>query len=491
MTKKSSLILAGCMTTLVCFGQQQSQLPNIVVILADDLGWGDVGCNGAKQVETPNIDALARDGVNFKNGYAPASTSTPTRYALMTGEFAFRRNLRVLPGDGAMTIPSDNLASFLKSAGYKTTIVGKWHLGLGNGTIDWNGHIAPSPNDIGFDYSFIIPATGDRVPCVYVENGSVVNHNVKSGDLPIEVSYKQKVGNDPTGAENPQMERLKSIAQNHSMTIVNGISRIGWVSGGYRARWVDEVTADLLTTTAVRTIEASKDKPFFLYFAPHDAHEPRVINARFAGRSNCGIYGDVITQFDNSVAEVVKALKSAGVYDNTIIILSSDNGPMVKEAYDDGALENLNGHDPYAGLRGTKYTIYEGGHRVPFIVSWPSRINGDRTEQRAVSLVNIKPTIASLIGHTIEVQNRKDAQDDSGIYLNTSRGYNTLYLQQGDGQVLAVRDAEWKYIEYNNGRKELYNLDTDHSESKNVITQHPKIAAKLKQKLTDFRNAGK
>ena len=426
--------------------------PNVVVIIADDVAWGDIGPNGAVKTHTPNIDALASEGVNFVNGYAPASTSTPTRYTMLTGRYAFRDGHQILPGDAPMIIPENNLASYLHACGYSTAVIGKWHLGLGDGNLDWNAHISPSPSDIGFDYSFIIPGTVDRVPCVYVENGYVYNHDVKAGDAPIYVDYRKKIGTEPTGLENPEMQKLPWLARNHTMTIVNGIARIGWMTGGYRARWVDETIVDVMTEKAVRYIREKKDSPFFLYLATHDAHEPRVVNPRFEGISDCGVYGDVVAQFDYAVGRVVETLKEEGLFDNTIIVVSSDNGPQIKEGYKDGALENMNGHDPFGGLRGQKYGIYDGGLKVPFIVSWPDGIQGERTVDLPVSLANMYPTIAELTGNALPDSSVEDARSDAQVYLGKTTEGNPVYMQNAGGNALAVRSGEWKYIEYNDGR---------------------------------------
>ena len=486
----ATLSIGLCGLPLISNAQKAKESrPNIIIILADDIGWTDVGCNGAKKIKTPNIDALASDGINFTNGYAPASTSTPSRYALLTGNYAFRKNVSILPGDAPMTISNVNLASFLKENGYHTAVVGKWHLGLGDNNLDWNKKISPSPKDIGFDYSFIIPATGDRVPCVFLENGYVANHDVEKGDAPIEVSYRQKVGNDPDGINHPEQQKLKWLARNHSATIINGIPRIGWMSGGYRARWVDEDTPALLTQKAENFIEesAQTDAPFFLYFATHDAHEPRVASATYLGSSKCGIYGDVIQQFDASLGRIVKKLKELGEYENTIILFSSDNGPNIKEGYEDGALENMNGHSPFADLRGSKYSIYEGGVRVPYVFSWPKKIKKHRIDHRPISFANTFTTVASLIVAKLPQGIKLDAQNDANIYLKVKkRKENDVYMESS--RALAIRSGDWKFIKYHNQQKELYNLADDISESKNIILNFPDVAKDLEEQMEQFKN---
>ena len=344
--------------------------PNIVLIYADDVGYGDLSCYGASQVHTPNLDKLAGSGVRFTNVHASSATCTPSRYSLMTGEYAWRKpGTAILPGDAALIINPGRptLPSMLKQQGYATGAVGKWHLGLGNGNIDWNGDIQPGPNEIGFDYSFIIPATGDRVPCVFVENHRVANLDPKD---PIRVSYTTPFPGEPTGKANPELLKMHP-SHGHDQAIVNGISRIGYMTGGKSALWVDENIADVLTAKATGFIEKNKTNPFFLYFATHDIHVPRVPNPRFAGQTNMGPRGDAIAELDWTVGQVLAALDRHRLTDHTILMFSSDNGPVVDDGYRDQAVEKLGAHKPAGPLRGGKYSNFDGGTRVPFMLRWP------------------------------------------------------------------------------------------------------------------------
>lgn len=472
-------MLAG----VTAFAGERVEKPNVIVILADDIGYGDIGCYGAERISTPNIDALAGQGVRFTNAYAPASTSSPSRYAMLTGRYAWRKNVGILPADAPLTIGDDDLtiAELFRRNGYSTALVGKWHLGLGSAErrVDFNGKIAGGPNDIGFDYAYFFPATNDRVPCVYIENDRVAGLDKSD---PIEVSYKHKVGSDPTGKENPEMLTLKPV-WGHDGTIVNGISRIGWMSGGTGARWNDERMAGELLERAVEYVEEHKDEPFFMYYAPNNAHEPRVASERFRGKSAAGIYGDVIEEFDYCVGELVSSLKSAGIYENTIIIVTSDNAPMIKEGYDDGAFENIGTHDPYGDMRGEKYSLYEGGSRVPFIYSWPSAVKEPFEQSRRFGFMDLKSTLASMLGLEMTEAETGDGADGSMLFRRPdAEDYREYILTQNNGGDIALRRGDWKYIAARRGAgAELYNLAKDPHELHDLSLACPEVSREFRE----------
>lgn len=238
--------------------------PNIIIFYVDDLGYGDLSINGAKGVNTPNVDKLAKAGINFTDAHSSAATCTPSRYSLLTGQYAFRNKAAILPGDAPLIInPSTpTLPKMLKKAGYNTAVVGKWHLGLGDGYVDWNKDVKPGPLEIGFDYSFLLPATGDRTPTVYLENYNVVGLEVND---PLLVDYKNPFPGEPLGLDYPEVLRQKADPQ-HSQAITNGISRIGYQKGGKEAMWIDEEFPDVFTGKAIDYINQNKDNPFFLFF---------------------------------------------------------------------------------------------------------------------------------------------------------------------------------------------------------------------------------
>ena len=474
--------------------------PNIVFILADDIGYGDVSCYGAKSVQTPNVDRLAAGGIRFTDGHAVAATCTPTRYALMTGQYPWRKpGTGILPGDAALIIPPDSttLPSMLKDAGYATGAVGKWHLGLGtpeNG-IDWNGKISPGPLEIGFDYSFIIPATGDRTPCVYVENHHI--YGLDPND-PITVSYKEKVGDDPTGRERPDLLKM-GLDQGHDQTIVNGISRIGYMSGGHSARWVDEDMADVITAKACRFIETNKDKPFFLYFATHDIHVPRVPHPRFVGKTSMGPRGDAIVSFDWSVGEILDALDRFGLAENTLVVLSSDNGPVLNDGYRDQAIELVGDHKPTGPLRGGKYSAFEAGTRVPFIVRWPKEVKPG-TSDALVSQMDLATSFAALTGQTVEPTAFPDSENVLPALLGKSPTGREFLVRAGAS--MSLRHGIWKMIVPGRGAAvssstqvetgispspQLYRLDIDLGERSNLAEVEPERYEQMLAKLQEIR----
>jgi len=463
--------------------------PNIIYILSDDVGYGDLGCYGAKQVKTPHLDRLAREGVRFSDAHATASVCTPTRYAFMTGRYAWRqRGTGIAAGNAPLLIPvgTPTVASVLKTAGYRTGIVGKWHLGLGETPPDFNREIKPGPNELGFDYSFIIPATGDRTPCVFVEDRFVVGLDPKD---PIAVSYGTRIGTDPTGAERPDLLKIK-FGPGHGQAIVNGISRIGYMTGGQKARWVDEDIADTLTRKAVAFIERQQaGQPFFLYLAPHDIHEPMVPHPRFRGTSGCGWRGDVIHQLDWTVGEVLGALDRLGLAKDTLVIFTSDNGGAIKDTYDDGT-NHLHAKQPPNGvLRGTKSTLYEGGHRVPFLARWPARIPAGGESAALMAHVDTLAMLAALTGQTVPTGGSPDGVNVLPALLGAkgAKGRDSLVLQNNNQAPLALRAGTWKLIQRPNGANELYDLAHDLTEEHDLATREPERVKTMAAQLAAER----
>ncbi len=474
--------------------------PNLVLIYADDLGYGDVGCYGATAVKTPNIDRLASNGIRFTDGHATSATCTPSRYALLTGEYPWRRQgTGILPGDAKMIIEPGRMtvASLLKSAGYRTGVIGKWHLGLGGDELDWNGEIKPCPLDIGFDDSFIMAATGDRVPCVYVEGRKVVGLDPKD---PIEVGYGKPVGNEPLGRDHPELLKMK-YSHGHDMTIVNGISRIGTMAGGKSARWIDEDMADVFTRKGVEFIEKNSEKPFFLYFATQDIHVPRVPHARFVGSTSMGPRGDAIAQLDWCVGHLMKTLEARGVADNTLVIFTSDNGPVVDDGYLDDAVKRLGSHKPAGPLRGGKYSHYEAGTRVPFIVHWPARIKTPSVSEALVCQIDFLASFAGLL--ETQLRDPGDSENHLAAFIGESATGREVLVEQAGR--LAIRYKNWKYIPGGKGQKrnatgnelgndpapQLFDLAKDLGEQDNQAGMNPEMLGVLSTTLETAQNRSK
>ena len=482
--------------------------PNVVMIYADDLGFGDLECYGAVGVKTPNVNRLSEHGLRFTNAHAVASTSTPSRYSLLTGEYPWRkRGTDVAAGDAAMIVAPDQytVADVFKEAGYITAAFGKWHLGLGakTGEQDWNKPISPALPDIGFDYSYIMAATADRVPCVFIENSSVANYDPSA---PIYVSYRQNFEGEPTGKDNPELLYNLKSSHGHNNSIVNGIGRIGYMKGGGKALWKDENIADSITKHAVDFIKENADTPFFIYFATNDVHVPRFPHPRFRGTSEMGLRGDAIVQFDWSVGEIVSTLEEQGLLDNTLIILTSDNGPVLDDGYVDQAEELVGEHSPTGGLRGGKYSAYEGGTRVPFIVHWPAHITAPAVKDALVSQIDFLDVMANLTGVGGGESLSPDGQaEQTDTWFGKEDKGRPYAIGMAQNHTLTIRTSTWKYIEpkggaamipwgpkietgYSTSPQIFHRTNSEYDENTNKASTHPTVVDNLGNELEKIRN---
>lgn len=482
--------------------------PNVVMIYADDLGFGDLECYGAKGVRTPNVNRLSENGVRFTNAHAVAATSTPSRYALLTGQYPWRKSgTDVAAGDAGMIISPDQhtVADVFKEAGYTTAAFGKWHLGLGaeTGKQDWNAPITPALADIGFDYSYIMAATADRVPCVFIENGAVANYDPSA---PIYVNYNKNFDGEPTGAANPELCYNLKSSHGHNNSIVNGIGRIGYMKGGGKALWKDENIADSITVHAVDFIRENREKPFFMYFATNDVHVPRFPHERFRGKSEMGLRGDAIVQFDWSVGEIMRTLEEQGLLENTVIILTSDNGPVLDDGYVDQAEELVGEHSPTGGLRGGKYSAYEGGTRVPFIVHWPAVIKEQAVSNALVSQIDFLDVMASISGAgNGESRSTDGFPGEVATWFGNATQGRPFAMGMAQNHTLTLRTATWKFIEPKGGATMIPwgpQIETGYSttpqifkytdstpdETQNLATNNPAIVDNLSAQLEKIRN---
>ncbi len=497
------LLMLSCKNETIqeVVSETQNSKPNIVLIYLDDLGYGDLSSYGATSFETPNIDKLANEGLKFTRGYASSATCTPSRYAILTGTYPWKnKDAKILPGTAPLIIDTAmvTLPKALRANGYQTAIVGKWHLGLGMGDVNWNEPVKPGPNEVGFDYSYIMAATQDRVPTVYLKNGLV--ENLDPND-PILISYEQNFEGEPTGTDNPKLLYMPGDPQ-HSNTIVNGVPRIGFMKGGAAARWSDVDMADHFLEKAQLYIneQRDKDKPFFLYYAMQQPHVPRTPHPRFQGTSGMGPRGDVIIEADWAVGEFMKTLEEAGLLENTLVIFSSDNGPVLDDGYEDQAIELLGDHQPAAGLRGGKYSLFDAGTRVPFITYWKGTIQPGISEA-LVSQLDFAASLSALTGNESSTPDSKNLLD---VFLGKSNnGREDLIIEatsrtayiKGDWVMIPLYDGPaylpTKGIETGNlSQFQLYNLAEDWSQQNNLAESNPEKLEEMIQCFEVVRGDG-
>jgi arylsulfatase A-like enzyme len=487
-----------------------AQPPNIVLIMADDLGYGDLSCYGATQVETPHIDRLASEGLRFTSGYCSASTCTPTRYSLLTGTYAFRSaGTGIAPPNAPAIIKpgTETIASILKRAGYATAVIGKWHLGLGGEKgPDWNGELKPGPLEIGFDTCFLLPTTNDRVPQVFVHDHRVPNLDPAD---PLWVGSQKPSDDHPTGITHRDTLKM-DWSHGHNATIHNGISRIGFYTGGHAARFRDEDLADTWVEKSNEFLEQHKEQPFFLFFSSHDIHVPRIPHERFQGQTSLGLRGDAIVELDWCVGELMKTLQRLDLDQKTLVIFCSDNGPVLDDGYRDGAIEKNGEHRAAGPFAGGKYSVYEGGTRTPFITRWPGRITPGVSDE-VVCTIDLAASVASLTGHSLPENACLDSFDVLAALLGQpdAKGRDHLVQQNnGNNGTWALREGDWKLHRYDRKtarnvvvelplantpvpQYQLYHLADDPAETRNVLDRHPEVAERLQRRLAAIIDSGR
>lgn len=483
------------------FNKVENPKPNIVVIYADDLGYGDLSSYGATELITPNIDRIANEGIRFTNGYATSPTCTPSRFSMLSGIYPFRsQRAKILPGNAPLLfdIGKQTLPSMLKDAGYFTGVVGKWHLGLGDENMNWNEDIKPGPLEIGFDYSYIMASTNDRVPSVYVKNHKIDGLDPKD---PISVSYRSNFEGEPTGKENPELLKVHP-SHGHNRSIHNGISRIGYMKGGKSALFIDEDMSDDFLRESKNFINNHKDTPFFLFYSLHQPHVPRIPHPRFVGKSGLGPRGDVILEADWAVGEFLNELEKLGIAENTIVIFSSDNGPVLDDGYHDESETKIGKHTPRGGLRGGKYSLFDAGTHVPFMVRWPAKIKPSVSDA-LVCQIDLTASLASLVGQqntTPDSENILDAL--TGI---SKEGRQNLLLGQNNitsfikGNYVLIPPHKGpkrvnKWVKNETGRDrnmQLYNLKEDRSQQNNLADKNPEKVAAMIRELEIIKNNNK
>lgn len=507
-----SLLLFLCSWLEIrCLAEDVAPLrPNVVVIMADDLGYGDLSCYGATKINTPQLDRLAASGVRFTSGYATASTCTPTRYSFLTGVYAFRqKGTGIAPPSSPAIIQEGvpTIATMLRSLGYRTAVIGKWHLGLGGADgPQWNGRISPGPLDIGFDHCFLLPTTNDRVPQVFL-----VDREVRGLDAadPLWVGTKKPSPDHPTGLTHRDNLRM-NWTHGHNDTIHNGISRIGFYTGGESARFRDEDLADAWIEQSRAWMNAASDQPFFLYLASHDVHVPRMPHERFQGKSSLGLRGDSILELDWTVGELLNELEKNGMREKTLIVFCSDNGPVLDDGYVDGAIEKNGDHRPAGPLKGGKYSVYEGGTRTPFIASWPGRINPGVSDA-VIATIDLYASLAALTGAAPETAaSARDSVNLVGALLGEAgaAGREELVQQENNGQgTFGFRSGSWKLLRHDGGkarnlvvesllantevpRYQLFDLSADPGEEHDLFATQAEVGQRLIKRLEEIVGTG-
>lgn len=487
-----SAAVAGCRALGL---KALSRKPKAVVLFyADDLGYGDTSTYGQSRVPCPNLDRLAAEGCKFTDAHSPTSICTPSRYSLLTGDYAFRRpNTTILDGDAKLILPLAGdrkltLPAMMKKAGYKTAAIGKWHLGLGSGKepIDWNKPISPGPKEVGFDYSFIMAATADRVPCVFIRNGTVVGLDPAD---PIEVSYdrvERKWPDEVTARTNPELlkEWGRPSDHQHDKTIIDGISRIGHMRGGKKARWVGEDMSDTFCREADEFLKSANGEPVFLYFCTNDVHVPRDPHARFRGKTDLGIRGDTTIEMDDALGQVRASLKAHG-YDDTLFVFTSDNGPYIPDGYEDGAPAAWEGINPAEPFSGGKYGPYEGGTRVPFVVAWPGVVEAGSVSNELLSQTDLARTLASIVGVSVPDESMRDSVDVSQAMLDGALSARTELVEETGWCGVGFRMGDWKLV--TSKPPKLFNLAVDPRETTDLAAQYPVRVKALLARLAEIQ----
>jgi arylsulfatase A-like enzyme len=435
--------------------------PNIILILADDLGYGDVGCYGAVKVQTPNIDRLAAQAMRFTDAHSPSAVCSPTRYAVLTGTDPFRRyhTSHVLFNAEPLVIQEGEatVASLLKEKGYHTGVIGKWHLGLGDRLPRDLHHPGRGPNDIGFDYSYLVPDGHNMDPRYYLENGRVEG-----------------------GIKRPYESNVK-ILDRVGYKLLRHVPVGTWAN-----RRPDHEIGNRLADKADEFIERHKDQPFFLYYPTCSIHGPQKPDPRFVGKSGIGPHGDFVLEFDWAVGRIMHTLERLGLDENTQLIVTSDNGGYRER--------KPSGHRPTHPWKGFKDSAWEGGHRVPFLARWPGSIAAGTVSDETISLVDLTATLAAVAGVTLPAE----AAFDSFNLLPTLLGHTggtpirsyTVTVSRGMQEV-ALRQGNWKLIlapESNDAR--LYDLAKDPGENHDLAPSRPSKVAKLRNLLNGYFESG-
>jgi len=509
----SMTLLTGCVATS---RKTPSKKPNVVLIFADDVGYGDLGCYGATRLKTPNIDKLAREGKRFTDAHSASAVCTPSRYALLTGEYPVRANggkgvWGPAPITSGLIIDTEKLtiADVFKNKGYATAVLGKWHLGFGKGVNNWQEPLRPGPQDLGFDYYFGVPVVNSAPPYVFVENDRIVG-----GDPSDPLVYLGRGQHEeatpiteiPPEASQRTPNRFKGAVEAHK-------------------KYNDYTVGTVLARKAVDWITANKQKPFFLYLATTHIHHPFTPGKRFQGTSQADLYGDFIHELDWMVGEVTQCLKKQGLSENTLVIFTSDNGGMMNLG---GRNAVKAGHLINGDLLGFKFGVWEGGHRVPFIARWPGKIEPGTESSQLICNVDMLATFMALTGQNPETLQGKDSVNVLPALLDNPKGSirKKLLLAPRSERHLSIRKGKWMYIpargsggfkgskpsqhawggpaavalvggvnsDFENGKfkknappAQLYDLDADVNQTKNLYNEYPEVVREMEVLLKTYQ----
>ena len=504
------------MLTTVAFCERRSfaaeALPNVVLIFVDDMGYGDLGCYGATKLKTPNIDKLAKEGRRFTDAHSSSAVCTPSRYGLLTGEYPVRAfggkgSWGPLSPTSGLIIPTDTLTigKVFQNKGYATACLGKWHLGFKKGKCDWIVPLRPGPADVGFDHYFGVPLVNSGSPFVYVEDDTYLGHDP---DDPLVFNKKPA---SPTPMFPPEASR-------------KGPNRFGGALAAHKI-YDDEKTGTMLADRAVTWITEHKEKPFFLYFPTPNIHHPFTPAPQFKGTSECGLYGDFVHELDWMVGQIAKTLDDNGLTDNTLVILTSDNGAMLNRGGRDAVKA---GHKINGDLLGFKFGVWEGGHRVPFIAKWPGKIPADTVSDQLIGQVDMLATFMALTGQGEVPAEQKDSinmlpaivgdpeeplrtelllaphkpknlaiRKDKWVYINArgSGGFTgSNEKAHAMGGPAAVAFVDGKNSDLQNGKykkdapqAQLYDVVNDPNQTRNLFNEYPEVVAELKALLNTYR----
>ncbi len=501
--KAAAALAASACLLLAGPGDAGEPPPNVVLIFADDLGYGDLGCYGATKLRTQNIDKLASEGRRFTDAHSASAVCTPSRYALLTGRYPFRRNLSapVFLRSGLVVAPDrTTVADVMKEAGYATACIGKWHLGIGEKTPDWNGDLKPGPLELGFDYYFGVPVVNSHPPFVFVENHRVV------GLVP----------------EDPLVYGARARTERFPEKM--GLDQIGGAEAAH-AHYRDEAVGTRLTEKAIRWIAEHRAEPFFLYLATTNIHHPFTPAKRFQGTSGSGRYGDFVHELDWIVGEVMTTLDREGLADDTLVIFTSDNGGMINQGGQDAI---RHGHRLNGDLLGFKFDAWEGGHRVPFIARWPGHIEAGSVSDQLVANIDLLASMAALTGQELAADEGPDSFDVLPALTGTpeTQVRDHLVLAAHSRSHLAIRQGKWVLIPAQGGggfgakrvgdhafggppalqfagqsnsdvvdgklrsdapTEQLYDLETDLSQTENVIRENARRADAMRSLLENVK----